>query len=161
MKPSAIVSALVAMSLTLGGPVFGQAEGNQEEQLKTFKRIQRANERQAQRDYHQRGQRGFVPPGHGGIPPGQRAYQPGPRGYPPYVQRGDRRWDGWGAGPDYRYHPGDRLAPEYRHHNYVVNDWRGHGLHAPPRGYQWVQVGGDYLLVAIATGIILQLILNN
>mgnify|MGYP003520550862 CR=1 FL=1 len=31
----------------------------------------------------------------------------------------------------------------------------------PPRGYHWVQTGGDYVLVAIATGIILQLILNN
>jgi Ni/Co efflux regulator RcnB len=43
----------------------------------------------------------------------------------------------------------------------VVDDWRNHHLSAPPRGYHWVQVGGDYVLVAIATGIILQLLLNN
>jgi Ni/Co efflux regulator RcnB len=42
----------------------------------------------------------------------------------------------------------------------VVNDWRGQHLSAPPRGYHWVQTGGDYVLVAIATGIILQLMLN-
>jgi Ni/Co efflux regulator RcnB len=42
-----------------------------------------------------------------------------------------------------------------------VNDWRSHRLSAPPRGYQWVQVGGDYVLVAIATGIIAQLLLNQ
>jgi Ni/Co efflux regulator RcnB len=43
----------------------------------------------------------------------------------------------------------------------VVNDWRGHGLRTPPRGYQWVQTGGDYVLVAIATGIISELLLSR
>jgi hypothetical protein len=38
---------------------------------------------------------------------------------------------------------------------------RGHHLSAPPRGYHWVQMGGDYVLVAIATGVILQLLLNH
>ncbi|MDB5872174.1 MAG: integral rane protein-like [Ramlibacter sp.] len=66
-----------------------------------------------------------------------------------------------GAGPDHRFRRGDRLPPEYRHRSYVVDDWRSHRLSAPPRGYQWVQSGGDYLLVAIATGIIAQLLLNN
>jgi Ni/Co efflux regulator RcnB len=43
----------------------------------------------------------------------------------------------------------------------VVEDWRGHRLSAPPRGYHWVQTGADYVLVAIATGVILQLLLSN
>jgi Ni/Co efflux regulator RcnB len=43
----------------------------------------------------------------------------------------------------------------------VVSDWRGHHLTAPPRGHQWVQVGGDYVLVAVTTGIIAQLLLNH
>jgi Ni/Co efflux regulator RcnB len=43
----------------------------------------------------------------------------------------------------------------------VVEDWHGHGLRQPPRGYQWVQSGGDYILVAIATGLILELLLNR
>ncbi|MGP1677471.1 MAG: RcnB family protein [Burkholderiales bacterium] len=73
----------------------------------------------------------------------------------------DRRRDERGAGPDHAFHRGDRLPAEYRHRNYVVNDWRGHHLSAPPRGYHWVQTGGDYVLVAVATGIILQLLLNN
>jgi len=30
-----------------------------------------------------------------------------------------------------------------------------------PGGYHWVQSGGDYLLVAIATGIIADLLLNR
>jgi Ni/Co efflux regulator RcnB len=69
----------------------------------------------------------------------------------------DRR----GAGPNHAFHRGDRLPAEYRHRQYVVNDWRGHNLSAPPRGYQWVQSGGDYILIAVATGIIAQLLLGN
>ncbi|MFZ7337204.1 RcnB family protein, partial [Comamonas jiangduensis] len=38
---------------------------------------------------------------------------------------------------------------------------RGHRLHQPPRGYHWVQYGGDYMLVAIASGVITQLIING
>lgn len=66
-----------------------------------------------------------------------------------------------GAGPNQSFHRGGRLPPEYRTRQYVVNDWRGHHLSAPPRGYHWVQNGSDYLLVAITTGVILQLLLSN
>jgi Ni/Co efflux regulator RcnB len=66
-----------------------------------------------------------------------------------------------GAGPDHNFRRGQRLPQAYRHRNYVVDDWRGHQLSAPPRGYQWVQTGSDYVLVAIATGVILQLLLRD
>lgn len=66
-----------------------------------------------------------------------------------------------GAGPDHDFHRGGRLPPEYRSRQYVVDDWRAHRLQQPPRGYHWVQTGGDYVLVAIATGVILQLILGG
>lgn len=66
-----------------------------------------------------------------------------------------------GAGPDHNFHRGARMPYEYRTRQYVVEDWRGHRLSAPPRGYHWVQSGSDYLLVAITTGIILQMLLNN
>ncbi|MBP6405225.1 MAG: RcnB family protein [Ramlibacter sp.] len=72
----------------------------------------------------------------------------------------DRR-EGRGAGPDHNYYRGGRMPPQYRTSEYVVSDWRGHHLSAPPRGYHWVQSGGDYVLVAIATGIILQLLLSQ
>jgi Ni/Co efflux regulator RcnB len=62
-------------------------------------------------------------------------------------------------GPEFRR--GGRLPPEYRNRQYVVTDWRGHRLSAPPRGYQWVQVGPDYVLAAVATGIIANLILSR
>lgn len=78
-------------------------------------------------------------------------------------QRMDNDWrrDHRGAGPERSYYRGDRLPLQYRSRQYVVNDWRGHHLNAPPRGYHWVQSGGDYILVAIATGVILQLLLSN
>ena len=66
-----------------------------------------------------------------------------------------------GAGPDHRWVKGSRVPQQYRSNSYVVNDWRGHRLSAPPRGYHWIQNGGDYVMVAIATGIVAQIILGN
>lgn len=65
-----------------------------------------------------------------------------------------------GAGPDHNFRKGGRLPTEYRGKQYVVDDWRSHRLSAPPRGYHWVQTGGDYVLAAIATGVIAQILLN-
>ena len=62
-------------------------------------------------------------------------------------------------GPNFRR--GHHLPHELRNRQYVVTDYRGHRLSAPPRGQQWVQVGGDYVLVAIATGIIASIILSH
>lgn len=87
--------------------------------------------------------------------------------------RRDNRWDerryerpdirdgNRGAGPDHAYYRGGRMPPQYRTYQYVVEDWRGHGLSSPPRGYHWVQTGSDYVLVAIATGLILELLLGR
>ena len=76
-------------------------------------------------------------------------------------QRNDRHDVQRGAGPDHKWVRGSRVPQQYRGYNYVVNDWRGHRLSAPPRGYQWIQNGNDYLLVAIATGVIASLVLGN
>jgi Ni/Co efflux regulator RcnB len=73
----------------------------------------------------------------------------------------DYRAEERAARPDRGWHRGDRLPYEYRHRNYVVDDWRGHHLRRPPPGYQWVQDGSDYLLVAIATGVIAEILLNS
>ncbi|CAN7773526.1 RcnB family protein [Caballeronia sp. LjRoot31] len=62
--------------------------------------------------------------------------------------------------PHRDWHRGDRLPNEYRDRNYVVDDWRGHGLHQPPRGYHWVGVDGDYVLAAVATGVIANILLS-
>lgn len=81
-------------------------------------------------------------------PPGHRS--PAGHGRPIY-----------GTGPQRGWHRGDRVPPQYRGRQYVVHDWRAHRLGAPPRGYHWVQYGADYMLVAIATGVIVQLILAH
>lgn len=70
--------------------------------------------------------------------------------------RGDR-----GAGPRHDLRKGGRLPSDYRNRQYVVDDWRGHRLSSPPRGYHWVQTGNDYVLAAIATGVIASIILGN
>jgi Ni/Co efflux regulator RcnB len=73
--------------------------------------------------------------------------------------RGNRRWDG--AGPNHDIRRGGRLPSRYRNHQYVVDNWRDHHLRPPPRGYHWVQTGGDYVLAAIASGVIADLIINH
>lgn len=85
--------------------------------------------------------------------------------------RNDRRADRHDHrhGPQVRYYQargpqfqrGRYIPHEYRNRQYVVVNHSQHHLHAPPRGHQWVQVGGDYVLIAIATGLIANLILNN
>lgn len=64
------------------------------------------------------------------------------------------RHEGW-------YKRGGYLPVEYRT-RYVVTDWRHDHLREPPRGYHWVRSdNGDFLLVAIATGVIVDLLLNQ
>ncbi|NVM89439.1 Ni/Co efflux regulator RcnB [Variovorax sp. SG517] len=60
--------------------------------------------------------------------------------------------------PHAEWRRGGRVPPEYRGRNYVVQDWRAYRLQQPPRGYQWVGVGGDFVLAAIATGVIANII---
>jgi Ni/Co efflux regulator RcnB len=146
MKIQSLVSAIVAMFLAAGGVAFAQGPGGR-------------NDRD--RD---RGDQGYRsgPPGRF-MPPGQMRRED--RREDRREERLDDRRGDWrgerGAGPDNAFYRGGRLPPYYRTSNYVVDDWRGHRLSAPPRGYHWVQTGGDYVLVAIATGIILQILLNH
>ena len=140
MKSQSIVCVIVATSMLAGVGAFAQAS-NYESQQDLDRNAQ------AQRNA-QSGRRGEPARAPKRLPDQGRANQ---------EQRHDER----GAGPERQFHRGDRLPPQYHHRNYVVKDWRGHRLSAPPRGYHWVQTGNDYLLVAIATGVILQIILNN
>lgn len=49
-----------------------------------------------------------------------------------------------------------RRAPNYR-----VIEYRDYRLRRPPRGYHWVRSGNDALLVAIATGVIASIAVNQ
>jgi Ni/Co efflux regulator RcnB len=142
MKIKKFVCAIAAASLAMSGMAFAQGNpGSGEQPLM--------------------GQRGGS--SHGGAQRSERPSMPAQpamnRGRP--VAAHEDRGEGRGAGPDHAFYRGGRLPPEYRGRHYVVDDWRGHHLSAPPRGYQWVQTGGDYVLVAIATGLIASILLNG
>ena len=88
-----------------------------------------------------------------------------------YARHRDHRWDRWYWAPQYRYsapyryyyprgygyrawHVGHRLpSPYYARHYWV--DYRYYRLPPPPHGYHWVRVDRDVVLVAIGTGLIL------
>lgn len=133
MKSKIIISSIMVMTMAASSLAFAQG-------------YDRRNDRDQQQ--MQRG-------GPGGGP-GDRHDNRGHNN-----NRHDDRRDGRGAGPNHNFYKGDRLSGEYRNRQYVVNDWRSHRLNAPPRGYQWVQTGGDYVLVAIASGIIAQILLGH
>ena len=78
--------------------------------------------------------------------------------------RGGYGWHGRGADPWAARHwgRGDRLPREYWSSSYEVRDWNRYHLRRPPRGYHWVRTGtGDYVLAAIATGLIADIIANS
>ena len=52
----------------------------------------------------------------------------------------------------YRWQRGGFLPPPYR--GYYVRDPYAYGLGPPPRGYRYVHAGRDIVLIAIATGLI-------
>jgi Ni/Co efflux regulator RcnB len=37
-------------------------------------------------------------------------------------------------------------------------DWHAHHFNKPPRGYEWREVDGNYVLAAITTGVIVSVI---
>jgi Ni/Co efflux regulator RcnB len=74
-------------------------------------------------------------------------YQRGPVGNAPHCYP-DANYGARGPA----WERGARVIPQFRSNQYVVEDWRAHGLSRPPRGQQWVQVGGDYVLVDRRTG---------
>lgn len=65
------------------------------------------------------------------------------------------RHEGW-------YKRGGRVPEIYRSDRYYVTDWHRAHLREPPRGYRWVRSdNGDFLMVAVATGIIVDILINQ
>jgi Ni/Co efflux regulator RcnB len=139
----------MALSLLCSGASFAQGHGN------SGNNGDRGNSGNNDKGRQEQSERGG-PPGQQRQPAPRMQHSSQPAHSAPAAHNDER-----GAGPDQNFHRGGRLPQQYRSKQYVVDDWRGHHLSAPPRGYHWVQAGGDYVLVAIATGIILQLLLNN
>jgi Ni/Co efflux regulator RcnB len=148
IKP--IVCAVMAITLAAGGSAGAQNYGDRNDHQ------QRAGQGDNRDDRDNRGR----PQEHRDNRDNQGRQQDR-RDNRDYGQANRDRQGERGAGPNHEFYRGQRLPPEYRDRQYVVDDWRGHHLRAPPRGYRWVQVGGDYVLVAISNGIILQLFLGD
>lgn len=91
-----------------------------------------------------------------------------------YSRHDDRRWRGYHWYPQYRYRApvryvyppgyrayqwrvGHRLPRGYYDRHYYV-DHRHYHLPPPPYGYHWVRVDRDVVLVAVATGLILDVL---
>jgi Ni/Co efflux regulator RcnB len=80
----------------------------------------------------------------------------GPRGgywYAPgygYI-RHNPHWRGY-------WRRGGYVPVPYRH--YYVQDWGYYGLRPPPPGYRWVYADGNFVLMAIASGLIADVILH-
>ncbi len=144
MKRKAILCTLVSLSMS-SGVIFAQGRGHPGER----------NDHEQAQGRHQNQAPAHGPtrlvPRHGHDDRWAPQRPPGP----------SQREMGRGAGPQHAFHRGGRLPGYYHQQRYVVDDWRGHKLSAPPRGYHWVQTGDDFVLVAIATGVILQLLLNH
>ena len=81
-----------------------------------------------------------------------------------------------GSRQGYWYAPGygyQRVNPAWRstwrrgayvpapYRRYYVQDWGYYGLRAPPPGYRWVYADGNFVLMALATGLIADVILNG
>jgi Ni/Co efflux regulator RcnB len=61
------------------------------------------------------------------------------------------------------YEHRSRWERGHRYHGpvYVVRDYGHYHLRRPPRGYHWIRGdAGDYLLVAVATGVILDIAMH-
>jgi Ni/Co efflux regulator RcnB len=132
MKLKALVAALIATALAGGGIVFAQS-----------------------RDEH----KDHAAPARAAAPAPRAAARPAAR--PAMAMRADPHAGERGAGPSHDFRRGGRLPTEYRNNQYVVDDWQNHHLRRPPNGYHWVQTGGDYVLAAVATGIIADILLDH
>jgi Ni/Co efflux regulator RcnB len=162
MKNTLIASALIALSMAASGSAFAQRGDHGNDQN------YRNNAQWQENDRRDNGRRDNDRNDHGRY---DNDRHDGPRGNgngnnyrgndryddARHYVRDDRR----GGGPRHDLRRGQRLHKEYRDNRYVVNDWRVRHLSAPPRGHHWVRAGNDYVLAAIATGIIAQVLLSN
>ncbi len=61
------------------------------------------------------------------------------------------------ANPHPEWHKGRAIDHGHWDHAERV-DWKARHLHRPPRGYEWRDVDGNYVMAAVATGVIANII---
>ena len=60
--------------------------------------------------------------------------------------------------PHQQWQRGHAVDPHYRGDRYWVTDWKARHLYAPPRDHRWLYVNGDYVLMSIASGRIVNIL---
>lgn len=60
----------------------------------------------------------------------------------------------------YKWSRGHRMTPTERRHMRDVRDYHRYRLSAPPRGYRWVQVDNDFLLIGSVNGVIANIVIR-
>jgi Ni/Co efflux regulator RcnB len=86
----------------------------------------------------------------------RRYYYPAPRWHAPAYRTG------YYYAPPPRWVRGGRIYGPGYGPTYVVTDYRGYGLRYPPHGYGWRRDDhGHFLLVALATGVIADLVFHG
>ncbi len=74
----------------------------------------------------------------------------------------NQRHSSWGhdRGAGYHWQRGERMG--YNDWNNAPRvDYRQHHLRQPPRGYEWRESNGSYVLAAVATGVIASMIMMD
>lgn len=68
---------------------------------------------------------------------------------------------GWGYRPisHFGWRRGAYVPAAYR--GFYVQDWGYYGLRPPPPGYRWIYADGNFVLMAAATGLIADLVMNG
>jgi Ni/Co efflux regulator RcnB len=155
MTSKPIIFALAAASLSFASLSFADKDDRRGSGRGELSRVEQHGP--MGRDGHDSGRRNFDHRDHRDHRHGHGNHYGNRGGDKHHAARGE--WNYGARGPDYRR--GGYIPYEYRNRQYVVTNWRDHHLNAPPRGQQWVQVGSDYVLIAIATGIIAQLVLSR
>jgi Ni/Co efflux regulator RcnB len=75
---------------------------------------------------------------------------------------GNHGGNGDHPGNHYGWGKGDHIDVVYLQPRYYVEDYRVYHLAPPPPGHRWVRhPDGRYILVAVATGIIADILLNH
>ena len=87
---------------------------------------------------------------------GHSDYGRGGYGHSDYGRHDAWRGHGWNSS----WRRGGRIDRDYWSRGSYV-DWRVHRLRQPPRGYEWRYVDGRYVMAAVASGIIADIIMNS
>jgi len=165
MKSTAIACAIAAGALGFGTLSYADSYDDERRDRRGFSQREHRwdrDDRESHRDHREARRSSHIVQQPPVVPEYNRGRHNQYRQHNQYGQYDHYRRDGQWAARSHRFQRGEQVPYQYRQRQYYVNDWRSHQLYAPPHGYQWVQADdGDYLLMALATGLIVNLMLNQ